>query len=205
MKFKLFKRVMLSERGQGILETVIALSVIITGLVGALALAVNNLSSTSDSGMRIVAGNLAREGVEVVRSLRDSNWLAGDAWDQGLFSVADPADDHTATVEFREVPPFGENFWTLNFNPDTITQEQAKLKINSSLYTHSAGETSNFSRLLTLDEICDDGSLVVEADQTSCVAEGKEKSGIRVLSEVRWHGRGRDSKMVIEDRLYNWK
>src|SRR3989338_7544584 len=58
--------------GQGLLEAVIALGIIITGLVAALTLAIGSLSGAGASESRIIAVNLAREGMEITRNRRDS-------------------------------------------------------------------------------------------------------------------------------------
>ncbi len=209
----------LGEAGQGLLETVIALSIIITGLTAALALAVSNLSTTSDSGMRVIAGNLAREGAEAVRNIRDSNWLKGCTdpsnpeecfvWDSRLLAE-DSVGDHTAILEFRKNPPPGEDNWILNFSPDSIDGEQAVLRLDGNIYNHASGSPSPFRRLITIDEICETGSSSCEDD--ICV-QGEEcprdpvntKIGIRVLSEVKWRERGREHSLIIEDRLFNWR
>lgn len=74
-------------RGQGLLEAVIALGIIITGVVAALTLAISNLSGAGTSEARITAANLAREGVEFVRNERDSNWVARRSWDANIIAA----------------------------------------------------------------------------------------------------------------------
>lgn len=196
------------EKGQGLLETVIALSVIITGLTGALSLAISNLSSVSVSGNRVIAGNLAREGIEVVRNIRDGNWLYGcpgvnncRSWDEELFISED---DHTATVNFMEVGPDGKNQWMINPAPNILGSGETRLRLNDKdIYNHMSGNITPFSRLLILDEICDDFN--VEAEGSSCENQGKKRIGIRVISEVQWSERGGQQNLSIEDNLYNWK
>jgi hypothetical protein len=76
--------------GQGLLEATMAIGMILVGLGAVLTLTLQNVSATAASNQRVVALQLAREGVEVVRGIRDSNWLAaghGDPsreWDTGL-------------------------------------------------------------------------------------------------------------------------
>lgn len=67
-----------SSRGFTLLEGIVAIGVISVGLAGALSLALSNLSSAQGNERRIVAANLAREGIEFVRNQRDSNWLKVD-------------------------------------------------------------------------------------------------------------------------------
>lgn len=73
------------QRGQTLIETIAAIFILTTALVAGLALTISVLSSSTTSQNQIVAANLVREGIESVRLMRDSNWLAGDAaggsWD----------------------------------------------------------------------------------------------------------------------------
>jgi len=190
-----------NNKGQGLLEVVIALSIIVTGLVGALSLAISNLSNSSDSVQRVIAGNLAREGVEVVRNIRDSNWLAGEVWDTSLFF--EDSDDHTAIVSFN----LEENNWDLDFGTEDNFDEPEVLEITDDfLYNHLEGSPTNFYRLITIDEICADedkcgDGICSEEEEESC----QERIGVRVISEVQWKDRGKTRNLVIEDKLYNWR
>lgn len=68
-------------KGQGLLETIVAIGVMMTGLISVMSLVVSNLNSEREAATRYQAVNLAREAIELVRNTRDSNWLAGsDTW-----------------------------------------------------------------------------------------------------------------------------
>ena len=49
------------------------------GIMGAFALALANLKQVHLNYDRVLATNLAREGIEIVKNVRDSNWLKIDA------------------------------------------------------------------------------------------------------------------------------
>jgi hypothetical protein len=68
-----------SESGQTLIETIAAIFVLTMAIVAALSLAINVLSTTTLNQNQIVATNLAREGVEMIRMIRDTNWLAAEA------------------------------------------------------------------------------------------------------------------------------
>ena len=69
------------KKGQGLLETIVAIGVMMTGLISVMSLVVSNLNSEREAATRYQAVNLAREAIELVRNTRDSNWLAGnDTW-----------------------------------------------------------------------------------------------------------------------------
>lgn len=70
---------MLSHRpGQGLLEMVIAIGVITVSTLATTTLIVTTIKTGQVSQTRVEAANLAREGVEIVRGIRDSNWLKAD-------------------------------------------------------------------------------------------------------------------------------
>lgn len=65
------------QQGQSLIETIMALFVLTTGLTSGLALAIFTFGTSSEITNQITATGLAREGIEVIRSKRDSNWLSG--------------------------------------------------------------------------------------------------------------------------------
>lgn len=79
-----------TKRGFTLIETLIAISILVLAVTGAFAAAQNGLSSASFSKDQIVAFYLAEEGVEEVRNLRDQNGLASTGWLNGI--AASPTD-----------------------------------------------------------------------------------------------------------------
>ena len=73
----------ISSSGQTLIETIVAIFVLTTGLASGLALAVYSFGASSDVATKIVATGLALEGIEAVRGKRDSNWMGGSLTDCG--------------------------------------------------------------------------------------------------------------------------
>lgn len=67
-----------------LVETTIAITILVTALVGILALASYSYSVGGQSSETILSTSLAREGMEVIRAIRESNWLALNTWNYGL-------------------------------------------------------------------------------------------------------------------------
>lgn len=67
----------INKNGQGILEVMTAIYVFIVALVSIMNLVVFNIQTNALNTDILIASNLAREAVEVVRSIRDSNWERG--------------------------------------------------------------------------------------------------------------------------------
>lgn len=100
---------MSKQAGFTLIETMVAIGVIVIGLMSSLALITNALSVFSNIQDRLIVANLAAEGVEVVRNIRDNNWLQnpGDAskWNLGLgngdYNIAR---DSLTLISFYDVP-----------------------------------------------------------------------------------------------------
>ncbi|MEK7568800.1 MAG: prepilin-type N-terminal cleavage/methylation domain-containing protein [Patescibacteria group bacterium] len=73
-----------AKKGFTLIETMVALTVVLVAVVGPISLIGNSLRNIYFARDKMVAINLAQEGIEVVRQKRDSNLLAGAIWDSGL-------------------------------------------------------------------------------------------------------------------------
>lgn len=66
---------MKTQQGQTLIETLVAAFILVMGITAALTLATFSLGATTGIKNKAVAIGLAREGIEVVKNLRDTNWL----------------------------------------------------------------------------------------------------------------------------------
>ena len=64
-----------SKKGETIAETIIALTILAMGIAMTSTLMANSLRNVNTSKYRVIAVNIAREGIEAVRNIRDTNWL----------------------------------------------------------------------------------------------------------------------------------
>lgn len=197
-------------RGQSLIEAIVALGILTTSISAALTLASQSVSAERDSAASITAGNLAREGVEVARLLRDSNWLAENDWDQGLYSSAGP--DYTGIPVFD--PATGD--WSIDFTPnsfnDTDTTVYRRVTASDNATVGLFEQTtalptgviaSGYQRLLTLNPICraaGGGYDIITSGYCST-----EKVGIQVISNVHWSFAGRSHSLTAEERLFDWR
>jgi|SRR5579872_2109672 len=70
-----------NQLGQTLIETLVAILILVVGLISALTLAISSFQSTDLASKQVVATALARQGVEAVKNIRDSNWLNGTLTD----------------------------------------------------------------------------------------------------------------------------
>src|SRR3989338_10729475 len=74
-----------NNSGISILEVVVAILIITIGLVGFLSLVIQNIRVQYIDKNVLIASGLAQEGLELVRNVRDLNWLTpGNSWDQDI-------------------------------------------------------------------------------------------------------------------------
>lgn len=66
-----------AQAGQTLIETLVAAFILIMGISAALGLATYSLSVTGKIKQQTIAIGLAREGIEVIKNMRDTNWLQG--------------------------------------------------------------------------------------------------------------------------------
>lgn len=203
--------------GQSMVEAAVALGIVVTAVTAALTLVTSAVRAEKESEFAIVGGNLAREGVEAVRAIRDSAWLSGESFDKDLVATSDPA-DCTAVPVFD---PSGQanGFWSLNWAPDALTEGRTEVwrhvtgadPFVSGLFVQGPGNnlkpdgavSGAFRRLLTLESIC-----VNPAGTESYVCgdcAGLDKIGVRVRSVVSWSVSGRTRDLVDEELLYDWR
>lgn len=72
------------EKGFTLLESLVAIAVFTVGVSSAVFVITTSINVGARVKHRIIAANLAQEGLEVVRNIRDRNWYEGDLWYQGI-------------------------------------------------------------------------------------------------------------------------
>lgn len=184
-----------------------AITVIITAISSSLALIQSSITATRIGGMQVVAANLAREGLEVVRAIRDTNWLQSRSFAVGL---VDAGGNKTA----RPVLDTENGGWTLSFGPADLAEESAAVYVTGrGVYLQADAQPadaarSSYARVLTLQHICrDDGTGEERLVGGSGTCLGSETlAGLAVASTVRWRGvSGRPQLLTAEERFYDWR
>lgn len=70
-----------NNKGFGLLEVLVSISVVIVGILPMVNLFNSVLARERDTENKLKAIYFAQEGIEIVRQIRDTNWKKGDAWD----------------------------------------------------------------------------------------------------------------------------
>lgn len=201
-----------AQSGQSLIESIVAIFVLATGLSAGIALAIFVFSASSNIADRIVATSLAREGVEVVRGMRDTNWLQ---------DTLVPCDDvgsgqqcYANWLDFRHniSGSEGGRNYRVNFSPAgnvwSIEQNSNyRLYRVGDAYSHSTtGDPTNFFRKVT----------IVYAETSGKYSPASPL--VLVRSTVWWYGRRCNNtitdltnpddtscKLITEEYLTNWR
>ncbi len=81
------------------MEVIFSVFILSVGLVAVIGLIVSSIKNSMDSRNHIIASQLAQEGVELIRNIRDNNWASGapggsfDRLNQNSFCRIDYNDD----------------------------------------------------------------------------------------------------------------
>lgn len=164
------------KRGFTLIEVILAISVLTLAVGGIFTLIQQTLVVASISNSKLTAAYLAQEGMEIVRNIRDNNWLYQKrvnptiSWKAGLTTG-----EYEASYDSQ----------TLNF----YTDRNLYINGDNGFYTYIDSPDSNdiqtkFKRKITITEI--------------------GENTIDVSVNVAWQNRGKDYNIEVRENLYNW-
>ena len=67
-----------------LLEVILAITVLTLAIGGSFVLVSQAIASVSAVQSKLIASYLVQEGIEIVKNIRDTNWLKIQPWDQSL-------------------------------------------------------------------------------------------------------------------------
>ncbi len=133
---------MKSGAGFTLIEVLAAIFIMLVGVLGVFGLITRTVTFNSSVNSQLVASYLAQEGLEIVRNMRDTNFLkihkgAGGQWNDGLTACA-----AGCGADYNDT--------TLGSFGDTL------LKLDNGFYTYDAGTDTIFTRKITIDSATGD-------------------------------------------------
>jgi len=130
----------MKKKGFSLMEAVISVFVVAVGLVAAINLMVSGINHSTDSRDHVVASQLAQEGVELVRNLRDNNWAVGNV-----------------SFDIAKFPAVSKSNCRIDKDSNNIHScapgaDHKKLNYDgNNFYVHAAGTATKFQRKIELD------------------------------------------------------
>lgn len=161
------------------MEVLIVLGILTLGLLGIASLVMQNMQVENLTKNYLVASMLAQEGIEIVRNIRDENWLNPISDDPLNWLKNIP--EGTFAIDYR-----GRS--SVNEVPDVNGDEGTQLYLDGTGFyslVHSIATTA-FFRLITVEyHVSDDYFLIT--------------------SDVMWTGRFGERHYTVKTALYNWR
>lgn len=184
-------------------EMIIAIGIILTSTIATATLLLSTTSLGLDSQNKTIALNFAREGVEIVRGIRDSNWLKRAAnTDDGATTVV--WNDSGLTTDGPNKLGFDLGYTDLKAEFD-FTNQRWMLKT-------AAGTPPIYwcpgSQLYSQFEIVPAGCTATKYGRNIYISLEDAATTIpylNVVSTVSWSAPGGTRKVNVEERLYDWK
>ncbi len=175
----------MDRKGQIMLESIVAISVIIIALLGIFNLLSRSLSVNRVAGNQYVAANLASEGIEVVKNLIDNNVIQATAWNNGLSEGIYEISYDSAGIGPSELIDSNPD----NCAPDNIRQNAQPLTFDPATGRYAYGFPSE--------------TIYKRAVCIKSLTGGDE---LKVNSVVTWIGRGdAEFEINLEDHFFNWR
>lgn len=207
-----------SHAAETLAEVIIAITVITLGTGSAIILVNTSVNATGAGENRLIAYNLAREGVEAVRNIRDTNLLrfpgeADDCWD--TYNLTDPQYCSIGNNKLGSASP-GQNItvspvltgtadlFSWNVTPTPASTQLYTVDVNGAysasdpttlggtFYTHDSASpavASPFSRVINI---------------VKTTGSGPAPDEMIVAATVTWEEKGQPQNIQFVDRLINY-
>ncbi len=75
-----------TEKGLTLVEIIFTILIITIAVVGVYQALTYGMKHTQQAQERFVASYLAKEGIEIVKNIRDTNWIEETTWNEGLIN-----------------------------------------------------------------------------------------------------------------------
>lgn len=166
------------HKGFTLIETLFAILIFSTALISLLSIAGKGISATQNVRQETTAHYLAQEGLEVVRNIRDSNFITGaPSWDDGFSQCFSTSSSSCNLVyDQNKVPVL-----------DTCTSPCYIQESNGAFITMSGASTSPYSRAIVVTPI------------------GNANDEYLVTSEVSWNAKTIERSVKLETLLKKWQ
>jgi len=199
-----FRRLFGAARSRGftLLETLVAFTVIVGGILGPFTLASRSIGAAIFARNELIAANLAAEGIELVHGFRTSNVLSGAVWDNNLGALGTSRDYRIDAICSAApcIPSNAPNFQRCSL---VDCSQPLLFSIGTRLYSYqSGGAATSFVRVLIIDRRPPPSNPYF--DDRALPQPVPEEDQMTVISRVSWVDRGISRQIEVVEVLYDW-
>lgn len=168
------------KNGFTLLETLVAVTILTTVIIGPLTLAIKSISAAMISQNQIIAFYLSQEAIEYIKNIRDSNFLQGKDWLEGLgLCLSTPGNEKNCCVD---IP---------NNAIKSYPSQCGRIKYDDSgyYYNYQVGNDTIFTRTVKI---------------TPNIGGNPEEAMVEVI--VQWPEKfGGQKSFTLQRNLFKWK
>jgi type II secretory pathway pseudopilin PulG len=207
-----------SRKGETLVEVLIAILVLLVGALSVLRYLAWADVANQLTKERVVATNLAREGLEAVRSIRDTNWLrfAGErriCWNNLNISTcidnnSDGVPDDVIEHQNRYLAEFSTNNFRWRLSPSGVGAldiDDSEVSADDEIYRIHRESNGLYNQSGTGDDTIYFREIYIEylaGDQS--LASGEDANIMRITSNVQWYDRGKTSDVTLTTILTDY-
>lgn len=178
-----------------LVEVLVAISILLIGTVGATSILSSAIRSAQSARLNLIAAQLAQEGVELVRRVRDESFIATQDIGSGI--AGGPPGPNACPDQVIGSWPKGIDWISVTqgnpfINIGNPPSGDIPLYFDSTYgYNHQGiGSASPFRRRIYI--------------RTTQASDGSTLA-LKVNVEMKWSDRGTNKTFCVEDHLYNWR
>jgi len=179
------------SKGFTLVEVMVAILIILVGLLGVFSATQRIISYITLSNSKLTASYLAQEGLELVRNIRDNNWLSLPAspWDAGLDNTLVDCSPTSPVPTGCEI-----DYDDLVLAEIVGTGNFLNIESASGFYGYNAiGNPTKFKRKIT-----------IEPEEDATLPSDGNYDILKVTVEIKWNERGADHNITVKGNLHDW-
>lgn len=164
-----------SQQGFTMVELIITIAILSFGVLAVYEVFYPIITYTHAINLKFTATNLAQEGLEVARNMRDNNFIAGTAWSGGLLDCQAGCQlDYTTDASVQ-----ADASTLVAYDPNTF------LRVNDDgLHGYGSGNATPFTREIVVSQVSTDI--------------------LKVTANVYWSHNSQPYSFSVDQYLYNW-
>lgn len=196
--------------GFTLIETLVALAVLVTAVTSMIALISHGLSGVRTSKNRLIALNLAQEGLELVRVVREHNKMC-DQWDDDQLNDSFPWDRETDSDGIKDLKKTNQIVDATDWPAtDRVTCKAGVIlqnpnfsgpPCNTKIKLDANGRYGYLTGTNTIFQRCID----IKNPPGPPEDDIPTNDMLNVVSTVSWIERGVTQSVVLREQFYNWK
>lgn len=111
----------MTKKGQLLIESWVAISILVVGFLGIFTLLSRSLSLNNVVSSQYIASNLAAEGIEVVKNLIDGNIIQYQSWNEGIATGS-----YEISFDSQSLEPNKKRFLLLDSSANTYNYQSGQ-------------------------------------------------------------------------------